>query len=36
VSRLGVTSILVDTSTGVDLRALQKGLKAFAEARDTA
>lgn len=33
VSRLGVTSILVDTSAGVDVRALEKGLAAFAAAQ---
>lgn len=36
VQRLGVTSILVDTSRGVDLAALEKGLRAYAAARQAA
>ncbi|KAL4442043.1 hypothetical protein ABPG77_011304 [Micractinium sp. CCAP 211/92] len=33
VSRLGVVSILVDTSTGVCMAALERGLQAFADAK---
>lgn len=36
VSRLGVVSILVDTSTGVSLAALERGLQAFADAKQAA
>ncbi|KAI7839930.1 hypothetical protein COHA_006324 [Chlorella ohadii] len=36
VSTLGVCSILVDTSTGVDLAALKQGLEAFTRARQAA
>ena len=36
VARLGVTSILVDTSSGVCLQSLERGLKAFADAKQAA
>lgn len=36
VGRLGVVSILVDTSTGVCLQSLERGLQAFADAKQAA
>ena len=33
VSRLGVTSVLVDTRSGVSLESLERGLRAYSDAR---